>query len=81
MRQVERCSREHMHMIRRLGRRAGIQRFATGSVNMSLVALKRFVRGLIQDSDVYATYAHRHTITSNDVMRVLKKRGLTKKNF
>ena len=79
MRQVERCSREYRHMIRRLGRRAGIRRFGTGSTNMSVYALKCFVRDLIRDSNVYATYAHRNTITSDDVMRVMKKRGLIMK--
>lgn len=67
--------------IRRLARRAGVQRVSGLIYEDTRAALKLFLDSVIRDSITYTENARRKTITVMDVMYALKRRGHTLYGF
>jgi histone H4 len=67
--------------IRRLARRGGVVRMNGKVYDETCSTLKEFLNTIIQDSVTYANYAHRSTVTTQDVRYALKKNGITMYGF
>jgi histone H4 len=63
--------------IRRLARKGGVKRLSGLVYEEARGALKAFLKGVIADAITYSTFAHRVTVTCEDVIHALKRRGHT----
>eukprot|EP00919_Chromeraceae_sp_WS-2016_P032960 GHVR01077924.1.p1 GENE.GHVR01077924.1~~GHVR01077924.1.p1 ORF type:complete len:104 (+),score=10.60 GHVR01077924.1:29-340(+) len=63
--------------IRRLARRGGVKRIASGIYEEIRGILKQFLENVIRDSVTYCEHARRKTVTSLDVVYALKRQGRT----
>uniref|UniRef100_A0A0G4GEY5 Histone H4 n=1 Tax=Chromera velia CCMP2878 TaxID=1169474 RepID=A0A0G4GEY5_9ALVE len=63
--------------IRRLARRGGVKRIASGIYEEIRGILKQFLENVIRDSVAYCEHARRKTVTSLDVVYSLKRQGKT----
>ncbi len=63
--------------IRRLARRGGVKRIASGIYEEIRGILKQFLENVIRDSVTYCEHARRKTVTSLDVVYALKRQGKT----
>jgi len=67
--------------IRRLARQGGVKRINSKVYVDARVGLKDFLTNIIRDTTTYTNYAHRKTVTSNDVCHALKRNGITLYGF
>jgi histone H4 len=67
--------------IRRLARRGGVKRINGHVYDDSRAALKDFLTTVIHDAVIYTQYAHRSTVTTQDVRYALKRNGRTLYGF
>lgn len=67
--------------IRRLARRAGVQRVSLSFYDVARKELKRYLRQILPDIAVYTEHAQRVTVLPIDVLRALKRRGQTLYGF
>ena len=63
--------------IRRLARRAGIERLSGEVYQTIREEINSFLRGLVETSVVYTESANRKTIVAMDVVYALKRQGRT----
>ena len=63
--------------IRRLARRGGVKRISGLIYEETRSVLKVFLEDVLRDALTYTEYARRKTITAMDVVRALKRRGVT----
>lgn len=63
--------------IRKLARRAGVDMISAGVYDVARVELKEFLVSVVSDAIIYTEYAHRKTVTVQDVLYALKNRGRT----
>ncbi|EER12583.1 histone H4, putative [Perkinsus marinus ATCC 50983] len=67
--------------IKRLARRAGVERVGGVVYESVREVMKKFMRKVIRDAIVYAHYANRKTITLIDVLHALKRQSQTLYGF
>jgi histone H4 len=67
--------------IRRLARRAGVVRMSALVYDQTRAVLKVFLEKLVQDAVAYTQDANRKTVTTTDVLYVLKRQGRTLYGF
>ena len=67
--------------IRRLARRAGVQRVSLSFYDVARKELKRYLRQILPDIAIYTEHAQRVTVLPIDVLRALKRRGQTLYGF
>ena len=63
--------------IRRLARRGGCKRISSAVYTEIRNVLKEFLRQIIADASMYASYAKRSTVSPLDIVCSLKRRGIT----
>ncbi|KAH0531991.1 hypothetical protein TsFJ059_000745 [Trichoderma semiorbis] len=63
--------------IRRLARRGGVKRISAMVYEETRVALKAFLEGVLRDVVTYVDYRRAKTVTLEDVLHSLKRRGRT----
>lgn len=63
--------------IRRLARRGGVKRISGQVYDDVRLALKDFLKTVINDATIYCEYAKRKTVTAGDVVNSLRKNGRT----
>ncbi|KAL6698178.1 histone-fold-containing protein [Trichoderma pleuroticola] len=63
--------------IRRLARRGGVKRISAMVYEETRVALKGFLQGVLKDAVTYVDYRKAKTVTLEDVLHSLKRRGRT----
>ena len=61
--------------IKRIARRGGVKRMSSCVYDTSREVLVAWMDRILSDSAVYASHAHRKTITSMDVLYALKRHG------
>jgi histone H4 len=67
--------------IRRLARRGGIKRLSGLVYEETREVLKDFMTNVIRDAISYTEHARRRTVTANDVVMALRRRGRTLYGF
>ena len=67
--------------IRRLARRGGIKRLSGLVYEETRSVLKEFLVNVIKDAITYTEHARRRTVTANDVVYALRRRGRTLYGF
>jgi len=67
--------------IRRLARRGGVKRISGLIYEETRGVLKTFLENIISDAIVYTVHAKRKTVTSQDIVYALKRRGKTIHGF
>jgi len=67
--------------VRRLARRAGVQRVSLSFYDVARKELKRYLKQVLPDIAVYTEHAQRVTVLPIDVLRALKRRGQTLYGF
>lgn len=63
--------------IRRLARRGGVKRISAMVYEETRVALKAYLEGVLRDVVTYVDYRRGKTVTLEDVLHSLKRRGRT----
>ncbi|UKZ47285.1 hypothetical protein TrVGV298_001502 [Trichoderma virens] len=63
--------------IRRLARRGGVKRISAAVYDETRKALKDFLTGVLQDAVTYVDHRRAKTITLEDILHSLKRRGRT----
>ena len=61
--------------IRRVARRGGVKRIATGIYPCTRDVLRSWLEGVVSDSLVFMEHAKRSTVRATDVVYALKRRG------
>ena len=61
--------------VRRLARRAGVRRIAAAVSADVRDVLRRFVDGVVRDATAYTEHAKRKTVSVQDIVAALRKRG------
>jgi histone H4 len=61
--------------IRRLARRGGVKRISGEVYDDVRLALRDFLKKIINDATIYCEYAHRKTVTAGDVVNSLRRNG------
>jgi histone H4 len=67
--------------IRRLARRGGVKRLSGLVYEETREVLKNFLTDVIRDAITYTEHARRKTVTANDVVYALRRRGRTLYGF
>ena len=67
--------------IRRLARRGGVKRLSGLVYEETRSVLKEFLTDVIRDAITYTEHARRRTVTANDVVYALRRRGRTLYGF
>ena len=67
--------------IRRLARRGGVKRISNGIYDETRIILREFLKLAIQDAVTYTEYCKRKTVSAQDVIFALKRRGNTLYGF
>jgi len=63
--------------IRRLARRGGVKRIGTKCYDTTRDVLTEFVRNMVRDAVCYVEYRGAKTVTAQDILMALKRRGAT----
>lgn len=63
--------------LRRLARRGGVSRVSPSCYSAVELALRSWLRDVIQKAFVYTSYSRRITMSEMDVVYGLKKKGIT----
>ncbi|KAL7937988.1 histone-fold-containing protein [Trichoderma chlorosporum] len=63
--------------IRRLARRGGVKRISAMVYEETRTALKLFLTGVLRDAVTYVEYRKAKTVTLEDILHSLKRRGRT----
>ena len=61
--------------IRRLARRGGVKRISGNVYQDVRDVLRRFVDGVVRDATAYTEHAKRKTVSVQDIVAALRKRG------
>ena len=67
--------------IRRLARRGGVKRISKEVYNETRIILREFLKGVIMDAVTYTEHSKRKTVTAQDVILALKRKGNTLYGF
>lgn len=67
--------------IRRLARRGGVKRMSGLVYEETRSVLKEFITDIVRDAITYTEHARRRTVTANDVIYALRRRGRTLYGF
>lgn len=63
--------------IRRLSRRGGVKRIGSKCYDTTRDVLSEFVRNMVHDAVCYVEYRGAMTVTAQDILMALKRRGAT----